>query len=433
MPGDFVSGAINPGLQIRRAWFVLAASFSVFVVLFTAAVVISYWVYRHATTPESASLAILSGGGALVRSPGDADWRLVDSETRLRERDQVSTALGTVVQVTMFDGSTVEIAEDTVVSFTQMRSSRFLNRTKLIELRLERGTVYLSTAGHGEFAYSESIVHADHYAVVMPSERGRSNGGAFLVEIVPGPAGVQDDKTVRTAVLRGQAFMTFRGESVALQSNQQVIVDSEGELGPITSTIRELIINGSFDQGLAGWIEFITRSPLSPDGFPTGASIELVRDAPPRGNSVAVEFLRSSDAVNTAAAGIRQRVGKTIRLQSSLQLELDIKISDQQPPASGADPQQFPLNVEINYIDADGQEARWSHGYYVFSDSSSPIPRDRGTRVERDTWQRIVFDLRNLSPLPRQISSIVVYASGDSYQTRVANVSLTSAEPFEED
>ncbi|MEX1159197.1 MAG: hypothetical protein WEC79_09745, partial [Thermomicrobiales bacterium] len=92
-------------VQVRRAWLVLGMASLAFVLLFAGAITAANWVYRHATEPEVARLSVVSGNGALVRSPADPDWRLVTGDTTVRERDLVSTALGTVVTLRMFDGS----------------------------------------------------------------------------------------------------------------------------------------------------------------------------------------------------------------------------------------------------------------------------------------------------------------------------------------
>jgi hypothetical protein len=426
--GETYHPATSPSAQIRKAWLVLIVCAVVCIAVMATASVAAVWVYRHSTTPETARLQIVSGGGALVRSPGDSDWRLINVETRVGERDQISTALGTVVWLTTFDGSTIEIAEDTIISINRMRSSRFLNRTKLVDIELDRGAVYVGMVSRNEFVYSEFVIRAGDNRIVMSDEGGRDGSGSFLVEVSTGVAGAASNPSVRAAVLRGSVRVTSPVDERFLDATQQVIVNESGAFGPITTAIRELLTNGSFEHGLTPWVTFVIRSPLAPESQPVGAAIDLVHDRTPRGDAVAVELLKVSDTRNSAAVGVRQRIVKTIRLQSSLQLDFDVKISDQQPPSSGADLTQFPLIFEINYVDANGQENRWSHGYYILTAQGATIPRDRATRLERDKWQRIVFDLRNLSPLPRQITSLVVYASGESYQTRVANISLSSAE-----
>jgi hypothetical protein len=430
MMHESAAAASSPHAQVRRAWVIVIACFAAFVTLSTVAINTGAWVYRHATAPETASLTVVSGSGVLVRSPSDPDWRLVEAPGTLREGDRISTALGTVAVIRTFDGSTVEVAEDTVVRLARMRSSRFLDRTKLNMFEVERGAIYVSMASRGEFTYSEVVVVTPALRVVMPDERGQDGFGAFLVEVTDDPASGHRDEA-RIGVLHGMVWLEINGSRTALTANQQVIVDGAGTIGPVTPIVRELVRNGTFVSGFEGWVPFIQRGPTVPEGSPTNASVELVPEATEYGPAVAVELLRRSGSTGPVSTGIRQRIGKTIRVHSSLRLQIDAKISDQHPPSSGSNLNEFPLMIEINYIDINGQEARWTSGYYVLADESTPIPHNRATKLDRDAWQRIVFDLRFLSPLPQQVTSIVVYASGQSYQTRIANISLSSGELIE--
>lgn len=414
-------------VQVRRAWLILGSAFVVFVMLAAAAIGGGVWVYRHATVPEAATLEVISGEGALVRSPGDGDWRLATNGTRVHEGDRISTALGTVVNLTLFDGSTVEIAEDTVVRVTRMRSSRFLDRTKLVVLEPLRGIVYLGMEPRGRYQFAETIVRVGETQVSMADGEAQPEAGAFLVEV----RRRGDAAEIRAAVLRGAATIDAPGGSLRLVRDQQARVSANGEIGAIESAVRELIVNGTFSDGLAGWVEFQGDEGEPAGDGSSGASVELVRETTTRGEGTAVEFLRDSTRSNAVQTGIRQRIGKTLRVYSSLLLDFEVKISDQRPAGGGASGSAFPLIVEVNYLDVRGQERRWSHGYYVVADPTRPVDDEFATRIDRDQWQRIAFDLRNLDPLPRQVTSIVVYASGQSYQTRVANLSLTSSELFD--
>src|SRR5688572_18309940 len=102
---------VSPPIQVRRAWLVLGAASLTFALLVGGLVAAVTWVYHNATEPEIARLAVVSGTGALVRSPRDSDWRLVSGDVTVREGDRVSTALGTVITLKFFDGSTVEVTE----------------------------------------------------------------------------------------------------------------------------------------------------------------------------------------------------------------------------------------------------------------------------------------------------------------------------------
>lgn len=420
----------SPESQMRRAWVVLGLASLAALLLLVFIITAGIWVSRHATEPRSARITLVSGTGALVKSPGDAGWRLIDSNERIEEGDSVSTTLGTVVKLQAFDGTTVEIAEDSVVTIHRMRSSRFIERTKLIEFRPERGAIYVNMQPAGDYSYSEVVIEADGTRVVMASDGDRQQAGAFLLEVIsPSDGHEVGDTSVRTAVLRGQATVRTSGSELVLNDDQQTVISPNGEFGAITRPVRELIVNGSFQHGMDGWIDFRQQNPEHAGVVPLNASIELVPDTTPNGDVIALEISRpSSDRAGVVQAGVRQRIGKTLRVVTSLRLQLDVQIIDQVPAGGGDDLNQFPLIVTMNYIDVDGKERIWSHGYYAIDDPAHPVDEFRASRIERDAWRRVSFDLGNLSPLPSQITSIVVYASGESFQTRIANVSLTTGE-----
>ncbi|MDQ3548106.1 MAG: hypothetical protein M3439_04725 [Chloroflexota bacterium] len=418
------------GVQVRRAWLVLGLASLIFAVLAAGVVTAASWVYHHATEPEVASLMVVSGSGALVRSPSDTDWRLVTGDVTVREGDRVSTALGTVITLELFDGSTVEVTEDTIVRIARMRSSRFLKRTKLIVLEPERGTIYISMAPRGTYVFSEITTRVGDLRVTMTDEPDRSDDGAYLVEVRADPPGADlTEQSVRAAVLHGAASVQTEQDTVRLEANQQTLIEANGSFGEVTTVERELVVNGDFSHGLSGWIEFEQESQRH-TGNSAGTIVELAQDDTTLGSAVVVEFARAGTGDDVASVGIRQRIGKTLRVHTSLLLSFEARIMSQQPLGGGEELREFPLIVQIEYIDVDEREQTWSHGYYAIDDpeSSRHIPVDRGARINYDRWQRIIFDLRGLSPLPKQITSIVVYASGESYQTRVANVSLTTSE-----
>jgi hypothetical protein len=423
------SPRMSAGRQVKATWLVLGAATLVFVLLAAVAVAGARFYYGHATVKEPARLEVISGSGALVRRSDMDEWRLITDETTIREGDEISTALGTVVWLTMFDGSTVEVAEDTVVRVARMRSSRFLKSTRHFILEPARGTVYVGVAPHGDYDYIEFTVRHGSTDVTMADEPGRDEAGSFLVEVLRAlPEDANEPTRVRAAVLRGAATLGTSATARVLHANEQAIVDPQGGIGPVTEAVRELIQNGSFEHGLAGWVEFQQQSQRTTGVVASGASVEFVQDGPEGGDPTSLEFIRGTAHDDNAQIGVRQRIGQTLRVYSSLLLEFDVKISSQRPVGGGVEGTEFPFIVRMNYIDVQGQEREWWHGYYVLDDPERPVSSDRATQLDMDRWQHVVFDLRSLSPLPRQITSIVVYASGHSYQTRVAHISLTSGE-----
>jgi hypothetical protein len=318
------SAAFAARRQARRAWAVLVTAVAIFVLLASAAALAGRYYWQHATEREPATLQVISGNGALIRSPGDSDWRIVTETTTIREGDRINTALGTVVWLTMFDGSTVEISEDTIVRIARMRASRFLNSTKHFILEPERGAIYVGMAPHGEYDYVEFTARAGEITLTMADEAGRDEAGAFLFEVAPGGTPGEDTGApqVRAAVLRGAALLETPRAGQRLEADQQTLVAADGTLGPITHAVRQLIQNGAFAAGLAGWVEFQQQSLETSGVVASGASVELVSDELAGTEVTAVELLRGAAQVDLAQAGIRQRIGKTLRVYSSLRMYL---------------------------------------------------------------------------------------------------------------
>ncbi|MEX1157569.1 MAG: hypothetical protein WEC79_01410, partial [Thermomicrobiales bacterium] len=322
----------------------------------------------------------------------------------------------------------VEVAEDTIVRVAKMRSSRFLRRTKLIVLEPERGAIYIGMEPRGDYGFSEITTRIGDVRVTMSDESGRADAGSYLVEVLDESGETdRDAQVVRAAVLHGAATIHIADQSTRLEANEQTLIDANGSLAEVTTAVRELVVNGDFSHGLSGWVEFEQVSQRHA-GDSSGAIVDLAQDETTLGNEVVVELARSGAVGDAAQIGIRQRIGKTLRVHSSLLLSFETQIVSQRPAGGGDEFNEFPLTLQINYVDVDDQEQEWSYGYYILDDSQRHIPLARATKIARGQWQRIIVDLRDLAPLPKQITSIVVYASGESYQTRIANISLTTSE-----
>lgn len=411
--------------QALRAWVVLAAASGVAIV---AALLLFFggrWVVLHATQPEDANLLVVSGSGALWRSHDDAEWTLITGERTIAEGDQVSTALGTVLWITLFDGSTVEVAEDSVVVFERMRSSRFSKSTKHFVIEAERGIVYAALAPRGPFTYSELTIRNGDVNVTTSDESVNSDPASLLFEVVE-RVDELEPAAFRAAVLRGHAVVTTGEVRDELTENQQVSIEDGRVVSGKTEAIREFIRNGSFEHGLSGWQEI--HDSAGANVATRSGELTVVDDTLGSASVRAVEMSRDPPTEPMAQTGVRQAIGKTLRVYSGLQLSFDVRIDTQDPAGAGPQDNDFPLVIVLHYVDTQGEDRLWSRGYYVLENPERAVPHALGTRMQAGVWERVVFDLRNLTPLPRQITSIVLYASGNGYRTRIANVSLTARE-----
>src|SRR5690606_10463187 len=128
----------------------------------------------------------------------------------------------------LFDGSTLEVSENSEVTFERVRVSRFRDRTKELAVTIESGTVYLSMAPRAGYQFSEFTATAEDTRGVMSDEPGRNEAGTFLVEVVPtGQTGEDVPQMVRAAVLRGAAVVDAGSASTKLSGDQQVLIGPE--------------------------------------------------------------------------------------------------------------------------------------------------------------------------------------------------------------
>lgn len=425
--------AAPPATQVVRAWLLLLAGFAVFITIVAYSGTTAYSFVREGTQPHTATVEPVSGQSLLIRSDGEQDWRLVSERTTVQEGDRISTGSATAGWITLFDQGTIEVAENSLVRVERMRTSRIFRDKKEIEIEPIRGSVYIGMAPRGEFNSSLMRVSAGPVTVRMRDDLRTDQTGSFLVETQRmNPTGDEDDPilSVRVAVLRGEATVETDHDLRTLAADQQVVVDADSHLGNVTPAMRQLVRNGDFSRDLADWVEYHDHAG---EAAGESGSIERVPVEFDGESGVALQISRSSGAANNWETGVQQTIGQSLRVHSSLNLSLDLRIDEQQPIGGGDALTEYPLIVKLDYIDVQGQDREWWRGFYVIDDLRNPAPEDRATRVQRGEWESISLDLRNLSPLPRQITAIRLYGSGHSYRTLVTNISLTSSETGDEE
>lgn len=417
---------MTTGHQVRRAWIVLSLASVVFLIFTAGIAATARFVYVHATQAHPASVEIVSGSAALYRRQGESNWLLIEEETQLQEGDEISTALGTVLRINLFDGSFIEVSEDTLIRIDRARSSRFLNRTKAFTVSLQDGTIYVHMTPHREFGYAEFEIDAHGVNVTMSTEPGREEAGVFLAEVLSEARTDDRSPPIRVAALSGATIVETSADRRKIISGEQVIASSFEGIGEPTTPFRQFVANGDFQNGLSNWSEY--RRSSIPGADPTGAQSSIVNVRTDAGSFTALRFHRPDGFNVPVTMGVRQRIGQTVRNPDSLELRMDVRVDSQNPPVSDESADMFPVAFTLHYVDNDGEDRELTRGYYIAVDGTSPVPQIRGSAIPEGKWQRIVFNLNDLTPQPRQIDSILVYASGVSFEASVANISLTTRE-----
>ncbi|CAN5672040.1 hypothetical protein BH23CHL2_BH23CHL2_16880 [soil metagenome] len=406
---------------LRRAWLTVAIGLGLFLALAVGVLLAVNWVVEHATVPRNANATVISGSEALWRESPDHEWTIFNGSIRIDEGDELSTDLGTVVWLTMFDGSTLEITERSRVTFRRLRQSRFSDSTQQIVVDLHHGTIYGALAPVIDREYSElEVVTDDARLLVRGSRRNQSDTStAFVVESQD--VDIAGVTPFRAAAFRGSIEIDTPNTSVRLVGPEQYSIERNGH-GMVTNRIlSEIVANGSFTDGLAGWETIYSaeaREPLENVGV-------VQTQEHPDHPETPVLHIHREDSLIWARTGIRQEIHRTLRLPAELTLSFDVLVEHQGEAVNGRE--TVPLAIEINYSDILGQERSWTTVYAV-RDRDGVLAADSFARVTPGEWINVFVDLHNLEPIPKVLETLVVYASGGGYDSFVANVSLTTSE-----
>ncbi len=414
-----VTSLAKPGAIERRAWATLIGAVLVLTLFALGSILAGLYIFDNASRARSAQVRIVSGSGAIWRESPDAEWRLIVDSVVLSEGQEISTELGTVVWVTFFDGSTLEISEHSFVRFERMRDSRFSDRVRQIVVRVERGTVYGALAPVEGFDHAEFEVVTNDGRARMVDDRERPNTGTFLVEQHEEESIA--DRPFRAAVFQGRFVVEAAGTREELTGPSQLVLERDGTVQVSNRILGQLIQNGDFEEGLIGWESVYTASGREPRS--AIGNVEAIVPATAEFQH-AIRISRPDSGL-WARTGIRQRVDRTLRLPASLTLSFDLRIEHQGPPLDGGG--TVPLAVELAYIDVLGQERVWRSAYTLRNDEGR-VDADIVTNATAVGWTHVIVDLHNIEPIPKTLSTVVVYASGTGYLSKVANLSLTTGE-----
>lgn len=415
--------------QVRRAWTTLLAAVGIFALLCAGLAGGGYWYRGHATIRQAACVEVVQGDRAFIRPAYQRNWNAIAPgsacATELREGDALQTARNTHVLLTLWDNTLVEVFAQTELQVAELRSTQYISRASAITFEQRSGLIRVSTAPGG-YARSRFQVAVGDTAVLLKEGEG-SNGGSFIVQVIPGTE-PGDEPTVRASVQRGIAAVRVAGQGSELRlgANEQTIVPPGGPAGPPTAARRDFVANGRFATSggrFTGWNSIST--PGQVDG-PLGTLAlvpETLRDQPIE----ALEIARSMSSLDPAITGLRQPLDVDVQGLASLTLSADIKVFEQNVPGGGDLGSEFPILVRINYSDPSGTIQNRVWGFYVTPPANGVRPPN-GTPVRAGEWVPLSVELRDLVPQPARLESIDIYASGHGYRARITNVAIAATE-----
>jgi hypothetical protein len=364
------------------------------------------------TAPSGARSAVLAGDAGEVVQPG---FNILTD----------ATASALLLIGTQADEETllarVRIDNNTLVELRTATRPRFRwsDAAQEIWLDLDNGRVRLTLL--------DNLTRPVNLLITTPQGTvAIRNPGQYSIEV--------DNQETQFTVQSGSAALEAQAQTLTLLSRQRAtIVNDSPPRGPLTPE-RNLIQNGDFSNLFANWSEFTWRVELADQ--PTGrTTIESIS-----GESI-LRFARGG--MGHADARVRQSINHTVSGYTSLHVLLSFRILDQSLGVCGIQGSECPLFIRINYVDENGVNQIWQHGFYaagevddnttpgaciscaVIQSRHEPVPLGQDYFYEVDLLEELAR--QGMLP-PRQIESVSLIASGHSFVTEILEVALMAEE-----
>ena len=383
------------------AWIVLSLSFAACVALAIAVPATVRWYMATSTDTQEATLEII-GGTVLVQDTTSRAWIGASNKMKIREGDGIRTDDVSRAMVTLFDGSPIVLYPKTEVSVVRSQVNKFDPKTNYITLRVQRGYLRVAVAPQLHAAQAFVVVTPHGTATLLKD-------GSYSVEVT--------DAGSHIAVREGEAKVAAAGGEVGLRNGQRTLIEPGKWPSMPQRAARELVANGDFRQGLAGWREFGNLEV--PSDVPAAVYISETE-----GQS-AVHLLRQASRNSHAEAGVIQIVNRDVSDLVSLKLSLDVHLANQSLSGGGFRGSEYPAMVQIRYRDVNGNEQLWVRGFYYQNRDNYPVLT--GEQVLKDSWypyEREIVGPAGISPRPLYIISVQVSASGWDFDSMVRAISL---------
>lgn len=397
----------------RTAWVVLLTAFALFCLL---AITLPWGAYRYlrtATAPRRATVEPISDTGGTVLTEFGGVTQPVAEAINVPPGGRIVTDEQSAAFVQFFEGSNLRLAANTEVVLQQMRAPRWrwsrAPDTLIVEIR--HGRITLGAANAVDVPL--------HYEIRSPHATVALGEGSYRIDVAPAETEVVAYEKSYSGT--EQAEVSAAGKMVQLGPGQRTQVSAGQPPSAPIGAVENLVADSYFTQPLGEvWQPFHDQGGDGDDGVDGHVSITEME------GRRAVQFSRQDSQNNSADVGIVQEINETLPdLTTSLSLQADLKILDQEIAGGGVQSTEYPVVFRLKYKDAQGSEHVWYHGFYYKPGNHV----QNGEQVPQGEWR--TYDSGNLldpstgmTPAPTRIVSLEVLASGHDYWSLVSYVRL---------
>jgi hypothetical protein len=388
----------------RAAWVVMWGAFLTFLLLCAAIPPGTQYYLEHATTPQLATLEVISGT-VRVREPTSAAPIAVTKTVQLPEGTAIETDENSRGILTFSDRSTTILFPNTQIFLRQMRVATFPWGVEPVTILLHQ------TRGRVRVGAAPQVTSnaARVFQVETPHLVARLAEGSYAIEV--------SGDTSQVSVRDGAAQVSALGQTVTVGRSQRTLARRGEAPRAAMSAAQDLIINGDFmDPRSRGWNDQI-EIPTSgaPAGQLSNPAIE---------NRMTLRIQRANSNQTSAITGIIQQINREVSDYRVMRLLADVRVQYHNLSGGGVVSSEYPLILRLKYRDVYGSEAEWVHGFYYQNTANNPT--NNGEQIPANVW--VPYESGNLiellDPRPFFITSLQVYASGWDYDALVTGIRL---------
>jgi hypothetical protein len=401
----------------RLAWIVILSSFLIFLLLAISIPLTINYVVRYATVSQEGRLEPTLGTLLLYPTRNTEPIAIttnsrsdVKEGARIVAGDDATQGTLGLIQVEGSDitlGS-VQIFAGTVIDVQRIRQPFFRSSPEpyQVKLYLQKGQARIFTNSGDE--------HALHVELETPHGNIALAAGSYQVSV----EAEQTDVNVNS----GHADVVHAtGAHIAVDTGMRITLAKDGLVQPATGE-QNLIRNGDFSEPMLD----MWQSEVKAENVIPGSVRVIERE----GRRVAHFIRQGEENVNTEVS-ITQHIGKDVNVYDSLVLQLDVKLLHQSLSGAGYLSSEFPLRVELIYVDIYGKTLSWGHGFYYRDPEQENWRIMGGVKIPPYIWYtyrspNLIEALDQEGTRPARIESVRIYASGWNYQSMVSEVYLNA-------
>lgn len=408
----------------RLAWAVLVSSFLICMLISVAIPVSVNAIIQNTTQGLLANVQANQGTLGIDDASGVRRAVIVGDTEELIEANTTiltdATATGIVLLSTPVDESLlsrINIGSNSTLRLVEASAPRFSwsDEERIVDLDLQSGRVRVTlletqtrptamyiTTPQGEITIREP----GQYSVIVTNE------------------------ATQVAVQEGALGVSASDSTLLLEPSERAEIPTGSvPRGPLDPE-RNLMRNGDFEQGFDHWSEYTWKVELADQ--PSGKT--EIREVD---GEATLHFERVG--IGHADARVLQSVNQDVIGYDSLRVLLTLRVLEQSLGVCGVQGSECPLFIRINYIDENGANQIWQHGFFAtgnVDDNATPgaciscaVVQGNHERVPQGQDYFFEVDLREELARqgalpPRRIESISLIASGHSFATEVIDVAM---------